>query len=280
MASLRARQLIAKNVSIPTLPAVVQKIQTLLEVPNTSAQEVGEAVGSDAPLAARVLKIANSAFYGLRERCLAPQHATSVLGVRVLRNVVTQAAVMSQYEHLKGGDFDLDEQWRHSIVVAQSCNFLGKRCRTFMGVSPDELYVCGLLHDLGKLVLLECLKKDYLEVARQAKTRGMPMFAIENEKLGFNHTDVGFVVAQQWGLPHQACSAIQHHHGPREALQSDPLAALVANVNLLVHRVMEGNPTAAAAVLDEHTSRLLGLKQGEVDEVVEFVTQSMATVEV
>lgn len=66
MASLRARQLIAKNVSIPTLPAVVQKIQTLLEDPNTSAQEVGEAVGSDAPLAARVLKIANSAFYGLR----------------------------------------------------------------------------------------------------------------------------------------------------------------------------------------------------------------------
>ena len=77
-----------------------------------------------------------------------------------------------------------------------------------------------------------------------------------------------------------ACSAIQHHHGPREALQNDPVAALVANVNLLVHRVMEGNMTAAASVLDQHTSTLLGLRQNEVDELVEFVAQSMATVEV
>jgi HD-like signal output (HDOD) protein len=95
MSTLRARQLIAKKISIPTLPSVVAKVQGMLEDPNIGARELGDVVASDAPLAARVLKIANSAYYGLRERCMLPQHATSVLGVRVLRNVITQAAVVS-----------------------------------------------------------------------------------------------------------------------------------------------------------------------------------------
>ena len=148
---------------LTTLPAVVQKVQHLLEDPNTGAKELGDVIASDAPLAAKVLKIANSAYYGLRERCIAPQHASAVLGVRVLRNVVTQAAVISKYDHLKGSAFDLNALWKHSILVAQACNFLGKRCRKPTGLSGDELYVCGLLHDLGQVVLLDCMNQDYVD---------------------------------------------------------------------------------------------------------------------
>lgn len=174
MSNIRARQLLSnKSITIPTLPAVVQKVQTLLENPNTGAKELGDVVASDAPLAAKVLKIANSAYYGLRERCIAPQHASAVLGVRVLRNVVTQAAVISKYDHLKGSGFDLTALWKHSILVAQACNFLGKRCRATIGLSGDELYVCGLLHDLGQVVLLDCLRADYLAVVDYAREKNL-----------------------------------------------------------------------------------------------------------
>jgi HD-like signal output (HDOD) protein len=135
---------------------------------------------------------------------------------------------------------------------------LARRCKAHLGITPDELYVCGLLHDLGKLVMLECLKDDYLEVLRYARTRGLPMYAAENERLGFAHTDLGFVIAQQWGLAPQLCSAIQHHHGPREALQASPVATLVANVNLLVERVMGGNLSAAATVIRRSHGALPG----------------------
>src|SRR5205085_316330 len=98
--SPRAKQLIAKSLSIPTLPIVVQKVEALLRDPKVGTREIGSLVAEDPPLAAKVLKIANSSYYGLREHCVSTEQATAVLGMRVLRNVVTQAAVIKQFEHL------------------------------------------------------------------------------------------------------------------------------------------------------------------------------------
>jgi HD-like signal output (HDOD) protein len=279
MTNLRAQKLISsRNISIPTLPAVVAKVQRMMEDPNTGAKELGDVVAEDAPISAKVLKIANSAYYGLRERCLQPQHATAVLGVRVLRSVVTQAAVISRYEHLKGGEFDLDAQWKHSILVAQACAFLGKRCKGMIGVTPDELYVCGLLHDLGKVVILECLKDDYMAVMRYSSEHDMPLHRAETERLGFTHCDVGAIVAQQWCLPHEIASAIQLHHGPREAIDNTPVASLVTYVNLLVHRVCDGQLAASVSTFDPHAFKLLGITGEDVNVLAQFVDGARKTV--
>jgi HD-like signal output (HDOD) protein len=106
------------------------------------------------------------------------------------------------------------------------------------------------------------------------------MFAAETQRLGFTHADVGSIVAQQWGLPPQVAPAIQFHHGPREEIERNPVIALVANVNLLVHRVADGNLGAAATVFDPVTSALLRVTPLDLSELVEFVVQSQATVEV
>lgn len=279
MTNVRARQLISsKNISIPTLPAVVQKVQKLLENPNTGAKELGDVIAADAPISAKVLKIANSAYYGLRERCLQPQHASAVLGVRVLRSVVTQAAVISRYDHLKGGEFDLDAQWKHSILVAQASSFLGKRCKGMIGVTPDELHVCGLLHDLGKVVILECLKDDYLHVMRYSHEHSVPLHRAETDRLGFTHCDVGAVVAQQWNLPVEIAGAIQNHHGPREAIENVPVATLVTFVNLLVHHVCEGHLPAAVNAFDAQACKLLGINGDDVNALAQFVDGARKTV--
>jgi HD-like signal output (HDOD) protein len=279
MTTLRARQLLSsRNITIPTLPAVVQKVQKLLEDPNTGAKEVGDVVASDAPIAAKVLKIANSAYYGLRERCLVPQHASAVLGVRVLRNVVTQAAVVGKYEHLKETGFDLTAQWKHSILVAQACHGFGRRSKARLGLAPDELYVCGLLHDLGKVVLLDCLRQEYVDVVKHAAQRNVPAHVAEEERLGFTHTDVGQIVAQQWSLPPQIEHAIQHHHAAREVLESDPVVALIASVDQLVHRVVEGNRNAAATAIDARMAKVLGIAPTDVTEMVELVEKAKSTI--
>src|SRR5690349_5332565 len=117
MKTHQATRLLARNIRLPTQPAVMRKLSGLLEDPDAGARDVGQLVAEDVALSAKVLRIANSSYYGLRERCLAPQQAASVLGMKVLRNVVMQAAVMKQYEHLQGGTFDVDELWRHSILA-------------------------------------------------------------------------------------------------------------------------------------------------------------------
>lgn len=269
MSTQRAQELIRDNLSIPTLPAVVQRISAMIEDPEMGTAEIGAAVGEDAPLAAKVLRIANSAYYGLRERCLSTEQASGVLGVRVLKNVVTQAAVIQQFEHLAGNpDFDIDQIWQHASLTAAACQIIAGHCKGNIGLTPEEFHVCGLLHDIGKVVMVDSLGEQYLAIFAAAKAEGTPLFAKELEQFGFNHTDVGAIIATHWKLPKAVSAAIQFHHGPREAVRDDPIVALVANANLVCHRIADNDIDAAEATLDAETMEFLGIDPSAVPEIV------------
>jgi putative nucleotidyltransferase with HDIG domain len=267
----RAKKLAAKSLNIPTLPGVVLKLREMIADPKSGASDVGQLVAQDPPLAAKVLKIANSSYYGLSQRTVSTEQACTVLGLRVLRNVVTQAAVMTRYEHLHGRGLDLDALWRHCQLVAQVSYSLARASRAHLGLTPEELQSCGLLHDLGKVVLLESLGDEYNGVLDLAREQDLPVHVAERRVLGFDHTDVGSLVAIQWGLPTAVAGVIQFHHGPREAVAANPAVALVANANLLVHRTEAGNLVAAAGTLDAATQRLLGLDAAAVTAAVEML---------
>lgn len=269
MTSQRPKDLIRDNLSIPTLPAVVQRISQMIANPENGTAEVGAVVGEDAPLAAKVLRIANSAFYGLHERCLSTEQASAVLGLRVLKNVVTQAAVIHQFKHLEAyGEFDINEIWRHSSMVAHACSLLAERCTGKLGLAPSEFHVCGLLHDLGKVVMLDSLGERYLDIYRQSQREELPLHALELDEFGFNHTDVGSLVASHWSLPKEVSGAIQFHHGPREAVSDDPIVCLVAHANLICHRLDKDQFEAAEAALDPPTLEFLGLDPKLVPELL------------
>jgi len=269
MTTFRAKQIIAKCPNLPTLPAVVQKVASLVADPTAGPKDIGELVAQDPALATRVLKIANSAYYGLRERCLSTEQASAVLGMKVLKNVITAAAVMRQFEHVASSGLDLEGLWRHNVLVGQTASLLARRARGALGLSPDEFYTCGLLHDIGKLVLLENLGLSYATLLTRAAAASLPVQVAEQETLGFDHTDVGAMVAVQWNLPSAVASTIQFHHGPREALEQDRAVTLVANANLLVHRFEAGHLAAAASTFDEPTVRALGLAVDDVMQVLD-----------
>jgi len=273
----RAKKLASKSLNIPTLPEVVRKMREMIADPKSGAADVGKLVAQDPPLAAKVLKIANSAFYGLAQRTVSTEQACTILGLRVLRNVVTQAAVMTRYEHLGGRGLDLDALWRHCQLVAQVSFHLARASRANLGLTPEEIQACGLLHDLGKVVLLESLGDEYATVLDLSRTQGLPTHVAEKRILGFDHTDVGALVAVQWGLPATVAGVIQYHHGPREAVAASPAVALVANANLVVHRFDAGNLVAAAGTLDPDTQRFLGLDGAAVTGVVELLQQWSAS---
>jgi putative nucleotidyltransferase with HDIG domain len=230
---------LGNQVSIPTLPVVVQRINAMMTDPEIGLRDIGREVAKDAPIATKVLRIANSAFYGLREKVVSTEHAASVLGLRVLKNLVLQASVIAQFEHLaKLGGFDLEAQWRHSIAVAQFCQELTRGSGVGFALGPDEFYSCGLLHDIGKVVLLDNLAREYVEVVQSAAKSGRPIHVVEDEQLGFDHAAIGARVAQTWGLPDVLVRAIGMHHGKLETLLADnPNAAVVATANAIVHRL-------------------------------------------
>jgi len=281
MSTFRAKKLISDNLKIPTLPSVITRINELIDDPQTGAAEIGAAIAEDAPLVAKVLRIANSAFYGLREPCLSAEQASAVLGLRVLRNVVTQAAVIQQFDHLRQHPgFDIDELWRHAILTSQLCGFIARRCGGRVNLRPDESQVCGLLHDIGKVIMLDGMGGEFLDVVDEARLLGHRLHVVEEQRLGFNHTDIGALLSVRWGLPSAVSAAIQYHHGPREQLETDSVVSLVANANLLAHRVADGELEAALATIDPPTARFLGLCQSDVEDVLEFGLQAIACVEV
>lgn len=270
MTTSAAEQLIQGNVELPTLPQVVAKINALVDDPDVGVREIGAAVAEDAPIAAKVLRIANSAYFGLREKVISTEHATAVLGVRMLRTVAMQASVVSRYDHLRHlSEFNLEQLWRHSILNGQVCALLAARSRARIGLAPEEFQVVGLLHDVGKVLLLESKPEEYLACAREAHDSGVPVFAVEERFFGFHHGQIGALIAQQWGLPQLLSNAIRYHHGPREALLADPTVALVALVNLLVHEVEHGEADKAGAVFDSAACSLLCVRPDDVAGIVD-----------
>ena len=260
------RKLLKSNLTIPTIPVIVQKINALIEDPDSGTAEIGRLIAEDAPLAAKVLRIANSAFYGISGDCVSTEQASTVLGLRVLKNIVTQVAVMDTFRHVKKVEgFDPDSLWEHSITTAQVSSQLARKCRRAFDLTPEEFYVCGLLHDVGKVVLLDNIGTDYAELIVGSQKEGMPLHVAERRRFGYDHTDVGSLIASRWGLPDSVAAAIQFHHGPRERVAENPVVCLIANTNLMVHRAQEGLLPAAVEVFDGETLAMLGLSGSEIE---------------
>ena len=137
-------ELIRDWVEIPTLPQVIARLGRLIDDPDVGLRDIGAVVAEDPPLASQVLRTANSAYYGFAQRVVSLEHAATLLGGRILRNIVLQASVMKLFAHVKGAPgLDLELLWRHSILTGQLCWTVAFRCRTELGLAPEEFYVIG-----------------------------------------------------------------------------------------------------------------------------------------
>ncbi|HUR28184.1 MAG TPA: HDOD domain-containing protein [Planctomycetota bacterium] len=247
MSKQEAQKRLSDKVSLPTLPEIVTRITAMVEDPNVRIRDIGAVVAQDPAITATVLRIANSAYYGLAKAAISPEEAAAVIGGRSLRNIALQASIIGKFEHLsRKFDFDLHELWVHAVFTAQLCQELARRLPHAPELGPEEFYTCGLLHDVGKAVLLDSLREEYAAVYRAAKESGEAIHLAEERMLSFTHVEVGALVAQRWQLPEPVCHAIRHHHGPREEVLSNPTTTVVALCDQLAYRI--DTPEFAAAL--------------------------------
>ena len=237
MSKREALQALAPRLRLPALPQVVARISALLADRQRGPQEIGRALGEDPGLAARVLGIANSSRYGLQEEVVSTEHAATVIGVRDLCNIVLQASIARRYEHLsERSGLDLDAAWAHAMQTGRLAQMLGTAMRRETHLAPDEFYTCGLLHDLGQIVLLDSLGDDYAGVLARARLERKALHQIEANELGFTHLEVGALIARRWQLPSDVALAIAYHHGPLEPILEHPAVAAVAIADQLAYR--------------------------------------------
>lgn len=277
--TVTAEQLIEGQLNLPTLPLIVAKINALVDDPEVGTREIGQAVNEDAPIAAQVLRIANSAFYGLRAKVLSTEHATAILGVRQLRNIAMQASVIKDFKHLgKSPALDFEAHWRCSILTSQLCSEMSRRCRARVGLAPEEFHVVGLLLNIGKIVLLEGLGDRYAEILRDAAEQGLEQQEAEQRVLGFDHAKVGALIAAKWGLFESVSSAIGLHHASASELASEPVANLVAHTSQLATAICDGNLEQARKVFGEQALKDLGLREADLEQIIELGCESLPSI--
>ncbi len=194
---------------LPTMPAIANQVVQAVDNPDSSIDDIRSLIDQDAAIAARILKISNSALYGFPSEIQSLSHAISLLGTMTVRNLVLAASMKETYKR-----FGLLEKllWQHSSlsgpVAAMLADYRG------VGVDADVAFTAGLMHHIGKTALANSHRSEYERVMMTVYNEGRSFTDVENEVFGFSHAELGAAVVQQWGLPDSLVLTIQHHHNP------------------------------------------------------------------
>lgn len=219
---------------LPTLPYVVQKLASMIGQPNVSAEDIGSLIEKDQVLAAKILRLANSPFYGFPSRIASVPHAVVVLGLNVIKGLTLCATA---YDIMK--DAGMEPLWRHSLGVAITAQILGKQLDM---KNPEEVFVAGLLHDIGKVLLYVKWPEVGNEIKAASRAGDRPMIEIEQELYAASHADVGGWLADAWHLPTTLREPILFHHQPGAAQEAPLQTAVVHVADILVKGMACGNP--------------------------------------
>ena len=195
---------------LPTLPTIYTKLTRLLRSPNATVREIGSIINEDQAMAVKVLKIVNSAFYGLTHKVGNLKHAIVILGLNQIRTLVLATSTLKMFQQLKSDNsFDMQKFWEHSIGCAVAARVLAET--TYLG-NPDDVFTGGLLHDIGKLIHALYLNEEFTAVVADVEVSGVPMIESEKKLLGYDHTYTGRELAIKWGLSQGTVDMIAHHH--------------------------------------------------------------------
>jgi HD-like signal output (HDOD) protein len=212
---------------VPTLPAVVARVLEILNNPNSSAEAAARLIGQDLALSVKVLRLANSAFYGIPRTISSIDQAVVILGFQTVRSLVMSASVMKILGRGKG-QLDRRAIWRHSVATAIASRIVVRKVGRHLGLDTEAAFMSGLLHKIGTLILDGAEGAEYRKVLEEAASEGaLPIAEIERTHLQVDHATVGGMLAERWGLPEELREPIAFHLNPTSAKSQKELAAVV-----------------------------------------------------
>jgi putative nucleotidyltransferase with HDIG domain len=216
--------------SFPSMPGAAVKLLALIDDPDMSVSQIEAILKHDAGLTANILKLANSAYFGIPSKVGSVRQAVLILGLKRLIQMVIASCVSAVMDKpVPGYDLPPGELWRHSIAVSVAAEGLVKELE--IGAT-EEIFTAALLHDVGKLVLGTFVKDEFAEIEAALK-RDVSFEVAEEMVLGTNHADLGAQILTQWSLPSDIVNAVRWHHTPESADKIDTMLDIVHVANVL-----------------------------------------------
>lgn len=260
-----------------SLPRAYHRISEMIDDERYGAADIGRVISHDPALTARLLRLVNSAYYRLPRHVDTVPLAINVVGTRALHELVLATAVASAFSRIDTRLVDMADFWHHSIY----CGLMARLLSRELDVGEaEQAFIAGLLHDLGKLALYHELPDETEDILERFAGTDTPLHAVERERLGFDHADVGGALLEAWDLPAVYREAVACHHRPGESRLYRDEACLVHAANALSKPVEPGHKVRREAVsepeLDPAAAARIRLDTRQVEELrVEADLQSI-----
>lgn len=269
----KVKRIMAQVKSFPGMPATAARLMPLLQNPESSADEIEDILKYDPGLTANILKLTNSAYFGIPSRVSSVRQAIMLLGwKRLLQLVMTMCMSALMKKPVPGYDLPRGALWRHSVAVSVAADLLVKS----LSISDaDEVFTAALLHDIGKLVLGDYVQED-LEKIEGMVTKGISFEVAEFVVLGTNHATIGARILQNWSLPQELVNAVSWHHDPENCDHYCMLSDVVHIANIVGRRVGFGKGRDGQALEPSlEVAERLGVNQGHIDALAEQTLQEV-----
>jgi len=205
-------------------PVIYHKIQQALKNPESSFDDFARIIESDPNLTIRILNLVNSPYYGLATKVESVNHAISMVGLEQLIEIALSTEIVNKFRGIPIKLLDIDTFWVHCLA----CGLAGRAiAASKKNPNPDSYYLAGLLHDIGRLVILKKLPKESEQALAESSSGKKPLSQAELDIIGFNHDEVGEVLLKEWNLPPRMVEAVRYHHSPLKAQKYKAEAAIL-----------------------------------------------------
>ncbi len=219
--------------SLPTLPAIAMEVNNMLQDYNTSIKDLTKTIEKDQAVVPKILKLVNSAFFGLESKISNISRAIILLGYNTVRNAVISVSIIDMLSGEKGLEgFDITDFWRHSISVAVTSKYLAEKTRLH---STEDAFTAGLLHDIGKVVLVQHFQEHFRKVWTSSKENGLSFYEAEKREGPVTHARIGGYLAKKWQMPEGMVDAIRRHHGLTKTANDLDLLMIVHVADMIVN---------------------------------------------
>lgn len=205
-----AVRLIKKYKQGNTLPHIVTRLAQLINDENSTLRDFEEIISLDPTLVGRVLTLVNSSYYGLVHKVDSISRAIALLGIKNLHNIAVTDALKGLFKTgRQHSNFSQDRLWIHCAASGICSKMIAER---IFSINGDDSYLAGILHDIGLIVEWQCSKKAFLHVCEMLQPNGPSIIELEQEHIGTDHCEIGYLLAQEWQMPKVLCEAIRDHH--------------------------------------------------------------------
>lgn len=254
---------------LPTLPTVASEIITLTAREDTTLADIANLVSKDTGLSAKILKVSNSAFYSFPQQISSINQAVSILGINAVRSLVLSFSFLS----IKGGKkkvrFNFEQFWKNSLACAVASKLILERVK---GADTEEIFICGLLQNLGELILATTFPDEYEKVLSNIEERHVNALDAEKEQFGTSHPTIGYEVAKIWGFPEVLLLPILHHHAPLEYKERNEKIKETCKASylsdLLISILHSDTPQEFHKRFRKEAKNLLGLNDEDLEHIL------------